>query len=139
MSNKEKELIKQHEGYRQDLYLDTKSIITGGYGHAFHVGSILPRFVWEQIFDYDYANDCRDYAALSLNLDSARKAVIIDMLHNLGYPKLLKFSNMLSAIKAGNWQLAHDEMKNSKWHDDVKGRAITLEHMMLTGRWPDEE
>jgi len=47
--------------------------------------------------------------------------------------------NMLNAVKAGNWQLACAEMKNSKWHNDVKGRAITLEHMMLTGRWPDEE
>lgn len=129
-------MIKRHEGYRQDIYLDTVGVPTGGYGHAFHLGSSLPQQVWCQIFYHDYQQAVRDYEVLDLDLDPVRRGVVLDMLFNLGLPRLLKFKNTLGAIRAGDWEAAARGMENSKWYGQVRQRAVELVRMMRTGEMP---
>ena len=127
-------MIKRHEGYRQNIYLDTAGVPTGGYGHAFHLGSSLPQQVWSLIFYHDYQQAVRDYEFLDLDLDPVRRAVVIDMLFNLGLPRLLKFKNTLGSIREGDWEAAALGMENSKWYGQVRQRAVELVRMMRTGK-----
>ena len=129
-------MIKRHEGYKASIYLDSTDVPTGGYGHAFHVGSILPDAIWEFIFRYDFAQVLRDYEALDLQLDDVRRAVVIDMLFNLGLGRMLKFKNTLAAMRAGDWEAAASGMENSKWYGQVRTRAVELVRMMRTGEMP---
>ena len=138
-----KAIIKRHEGYRGHIYIDTIGVPTGGYGHAFLPGSALPQEIWEQIFDHDYQIALDDYEKLDLELDPVRKAVVVDMLFNLGWNKFVGikdrpntgFRNTLAAIRAGDWEAAAQGMERSKWYQQVRIRAVELVKMMRTGEY----
>ena len=70
---------------------------------------------------------------MDLELDPVRKAIIIDMLFNLGLPGLRGFKNMFRALRADNYKRAADEMLDSKWAGQVGYRARKLADMMRTG------
>ena len=69
-------------------------------------------------------------------LDGVRQAVLVNMCFNLGWTRLAQFSRMLSAVRRGDYVEAAKEMKASLWAKQVKSRAVTLERMMETGKWP---
>ena len=131
------EMIKRHEGFRDEVYLDSEGIPTGGWGHAFIEGSEIPFDVSLKLFSHDFKNVLNDYKRLNLNLeDSIREAVILDMLFNLGLPRFLGFKKMLSALRGGDYEKAAEEMLDSKWARQVKSRAKELARLMKTGeRW----
>lgn len=66
-------------------------------------------------------------------LNEARQYVLVDMCFNMGITKLMGFKRMLRALELGDYKKASDEMKDSKWHSQVKSRAIDLERIMITG------
>jgi len=127
-------MIKRHEGYRETLYRDSLGFLSGGYGHCFHYGSALPQDIWEQIFEHDYGQAVADYKVLNLDLDPVRRAVIIDMLFNLGLNGVRQFKRMLKALRIGNYGGAANEMLDSQWMVQVGKRADELAMMMRTGK-----
>ena len=48
-------------------------------------------------------------------MNIARQAVLLDMCFNFGIGRLEGFHNTLAAMKAGDWQAAHDGMLDSAW------------------------
>lgn len=69
-----------------------------------------------------------------LNADtSLRKAVVIDMVYNLGLSGFKKFKKCLSAIEASNYGDAADEMMDSKWYAQVKNRGVRNVKYMRVG------
>lgn len=127
------DMIRRHEGYSDTVYLDTEGVPTGGYGHAFLVGSKISSYIANALLWLDAKTAFDDYDSLNLELDLVRRAVLIDMLFNLGRTKLLKFRKFLAALRAGDYELASVEMLDSKWAGQVKGRAIELAEMMKKG------
>lgn len=70
-------------------------------------------------------------------LDIVRQAVLIDMAYEVGGAGLAKFVNMLAAIRAGDWQGAHDALLDSKLAESqAPDREIRNATMFLTGKWP---
>lgn len=67
------------------------------------------------------------------NLNSERKAVLVNMAYNLGVSGLLSFKKMLDAIAKNDYSTAADEMKDSKWYFQVGNRAKRLESIMRNG------
>jgi lysozyme len=65
-----------------------------------------------------------------LNLDEARKRVLTEMVFNMGYSGVMAFQNMWTAIRAGNFDRAADEMLNSKWAKQVGDRSERLSKAM---------
>ena len=118
--------IRADEGYSPTLYVDTMGVLTGGYGHAFHVGSPLSHNMWESIFWDDVYSAIQDYDSLKLSLDEDRKNVIINMVYNLGLPKFLKFKKLIKALRKQDYEQAAFEMKNSKWYKQVGNRSERL-------------
>jgi len=131
------EILKRHEGYSDTVYLDTKGVPTGGYGHAFLAGSPIPREVADILFWHDTKSARDDFEKLHLDhLNPARRDVVIMLLFNLGLTKLRRFTKFLAALREENYPLAADELLDSKWAADVKiHRATELANAMRTGLW----
>jgi len=128
-----KTMIQRHEGYRPYVYYDTLGFPTGGYGHAFLNRSPISHDVAVLLFEEDFDRAVKDYNNLGLELDPVRRAVVIDMLFNLGLTKFMGFKLMIRALRSGWYHTAAEEMLDSKWAGQVKSRAFRLAAMMRTG------
>ena len=58
------------------------------------------------------------------------KLILCDMAYNLGETKLKGFKKMLSAVERGDYRIAADEMRNSKWFNQVGNRSKYLSELM---------
>lgn len=129
------DLIKNHEGYREEVYNDSLGFPTGGYGHAFLPGSKLRKYIWELIFCDDLADVAADYEKLGLDLDDVRRSACLDLLFNLGLTKLLKFKTFLKHMKSGNWPEAAAALENSRWFTQVARRGPRICALIREGKW----
>lgn len=129
------DMIRRHEGFRDKIYKCSAGILTCGFGHALHEGSYVPSDIAERFFNLDMKETLDNYNHLGLTLDSVRRAVVIDMLFNLGAVKFSRFKKMIAALRLGHYQMAADEMVDSKWYGQVGNRAKELELMMRTGEY----
>lgn len=129
------ELLKLHEGYRQFPYECSLGVLTVGYGRNLEHRGLSEEeasYLLEQdvklaeqfLFDYDY------YFQLSGN----RKAVLIDMMVNMGPSRLRGFKKMHAALTERNYELAALEMLDSLWARQVGGRAVTLSKIMHSNK-----
>lgn len=66
-------------------------------------------------------------------LDNERQFVLLDMCYNMGIPRVKTFAKMLAALEKGDYQTAAWEIRDSKYHNDVKRRAFDNEACMATG------
>jgi len=67
------------------------------------------------------------------SLDEPRLRACLNMVFNLGTTKFGTFGKLHAALKAGDWQLAHDEALNSKWATQVGARAERIANVLLNG------
>ena len=130
----EKQLIR-HEGMRTKPYTDTVGKLTIGVGRNLtDVGlSEEEAMVLLKNDINKVSNDLTDYLGWWNTLDESRRIVLMNLCFNLGITRLLGFRKFLLALQNGNYQEATNELINSAWHVQVKGRALELEHIMLTG------
>ena len=70
-------------------------------------------------------------------LNAPRQMVCVNMAFNLGMPRLNKFKKMWSAIEDEDYNNAAVEMLDSRWAEQVKGRATRLSDIMRTGELND--
>jgi lysozyme len=117
------------------VYLDTEGIETIGVGR-----NLRDRGLSKSEIDYLLDSDIRIcIKELSgsfpwfKELDTVRKRVLVDMMFNLGMPRLKSFVNMLSAIEKEDWAEASSEMLNSVWAEQVGNRSARLSEMMASG------
>lgn len=134
-TDKLKQQIKLHEGVEYRAYEDTQGILTIGVGR-----NLEDRGLSEDEVDYLLNNDikiCVKELKGSFDwyddLDDIRKRVLVDMMFNLGMPRLKGFVKMLEAIESGAWGAAAEEMLDSTWARQVGSRADRLSEMMETG------
>ena len=129
--------IKKHEGYSATVYVDSVGVPTVGYGHALLQGSKIPHMVAELLFDQDFDIAVKDYEILtlrwSINLDPVRRGVLVNMLFNMGMSRVSRFQKMLTALQAGDYDKAADEMLDSRWATQVGKRADELAKIMRNG------
>lgn len=131
--------------YPDPLSADGKPF-TVGLGHTgpeVHEGDVWTRERCMGAFYNDYAV-AEQVAAHVIRtscwagLTVPRRAVLADMAFNIGQHRLEGFANMLAAIRKGDWQRAHNELLDSAYAKQVKGRAIKNANVLLTGKWPGE-
>ena len=129
-------LIAKHEGLRLKPYKDTVGKLTIGYGRNLDdVG--ISQDIADQMLTEDVAQSikaCRKFKWFE-DLNEIRQAVIVNMVFNLGITRFRKFKKTIAHIKRRHYCYASDEMLDSKWARQVKGRAEELAHMMCTGQW----
>lgn len=132
---KQAKITGKYEGLRLKPYRCTAGKLTIGYGR-----NLDDRGITFEEAEYLLMNDversyqeCVNYIDGFLGLDEQRQYVLVDMMFNLGWTRLSKFKNFLSAVKAKDWELAGNHMTDSKWYQQVGRRAIELVRIMRTG------
>ena len=137
-----KEDLVRHEGYVTEIYLDSENLPTFGIGHLVtendmeHTWPVGTPVTDERILQV-FHDDCKvaidDAEQLVDDLychpDSVIR-VLVNMVFNLGRPRLSKFKNMLTAVNDKDYSKAADEMIDSKWYRQVKTRGVELVEIM---------
>jgi lysozyme len=149
-----REQLSRHEGRRRFVYDDAtgKPVAIGsqirgklsiGVGRNLEDKGIDDAEI-DFMLDNDISDAIRDALTLRWfeSLDPVRQAVIVELIFNMGLPRLLGFRKLLAAMAEQRWPYAAAELANSKWQRQVdptlgdgKGRADTLIHMIRTGAW----
>ena len=132
-----KELI-QDEGVKYEVYLDHLGYKTFGIGHLckatdpendFDVGQEVSKERVDECFLADIEQVIEDCTILYdefYTLPDEAQLIIANMMFNLGRPRLSKFIRMRENVIKGNWKSAEEEMRNSRWFDQVPNRAERL-------------
>jgi lysozyme len=129
--------IKQHEGYKDEIYLDSEGKPTCGWGHHLWIGSRVPLEASEAFFKQDVADAVREFTKLPSkfrnHLNESRRRVIVEMLFNMNLQKVLNFRKFWAAVELEDWVEARAQLLDSRWAAQVKGRAIELADRFLLG------
>jgi lysozyme len=154
------ELVKMiaiHEGIVLNVYQDHLGIDTVGIGRNLQDRGITDgelSFI-NKTMDEVYENGLTEEEAYYLcmndiaivekellankpivnQLNDVRQMVLVDMAFNMGVPRLMAFKNMWLAIEKVNYQLANEEMIDSRWAGQVGSRAMKLSLAMKNGEW----
>lgn len=131
--------LKKHEGLKFSAYEDTEGYITIGYGRMIdeRIGGRISEKEAEFLLMNDIEKTMEEAKKMAFyeKLDPVRKAVVVNMLFNMGLPRFNTFVKFQQALGTGDFQRAADEMLNSKWAKQVKGRAVELSKQMQKGEW----
>lgn len=128
--------LKKHEGIELKPYKCTSNKLTIGIGRNLEDVGIS-----EHEAEYLLMNDLDTYMTAAktydwyAGLNDARKAVIVNMLFNMGQTNFNKFLKMKQALDVGDYSEAAKQMLDSKWAKQVKGRSAELSKQMETGKW----
>ena len=82
-----------------------------------------------ELFDQDVQVTIDECKLLYNNFDELpeeAQQIIANMMFNMGRPRLSRFHKMKRAVDAGDWEEAGNQMKDSRWYDQVTTRAERL-------------
>lgn len=134
------EHIKQSEGFETKLYKCPADKWTIGYG--FNLEDVgIPQAVADFWLAYNLSQIDREFTRtfqhrpFMKTISHARKAVLIDMIYNMGIGSFMGFRKFLTALDEQDYEKAAEEMLDSKWATQVKGRAVRLSEIIMTGTW----
>ena len=132
MSKLRKSLVK-HEDERSFPYVDSLGNITIGIGYNLSARGLSDTWINNQFNeDVSYFYGCLSALPWFASLNEDRKIVIVDMSF-IGIKKLLTFTEMIAALEKQDYEAAANEMLNSEWAKEVKGRATDLAQGMRLG------
>jgi len=130
--------LAEDEGCKYEIYLDHLGLPTCGIGHlitaddpesAMSVGTEISEERVQLLFRRDVSiavDECKRLYPDFDQLPEEVQRIICNMMFNMGYPRLSKFVGMKSAIDSKLWDVAADEMIDSRWFDQVPNRAKRL-------------
>ena len=133
--------IRDHEGCRDEVYLDSLGKATIAIGHLvqpherdrFKPGFKITADEIEDLFLIDLNRACAGAEQLigelykgDKRLPQAIEHVIVEMVFQLGKTGVSKFAKMWKALSEGNRKQASLEMKDSRWHSQTPVRCEAL-------------
>ena len=127
------------EGVKYEIYADHLGYPTFGVGHliteddkehGLPLGTSIDQDrVWEAFEkDLDIAIDeCEIlYEAAWHNFPDEVQEILVNMMFNMGRPRLSKFKKFNAALCEHDWATAAVEGRDSRWHKQVTNRAERL-------------
>lgn len=69
-----------------------------------------------------------------MNLNDARQEIVLSMAYQMGVSSVCKFTGMIAAAKAKDWDKMADEALDSKWHKQTPARAERHALVLRTGK-----
>ena len=140
-----KKRIQEHEGFRDVAYNDTLGIATIGWGHMIlpedniQIGNKYSVEFLKEVFEKDFniavkgaKKVIEEYIPNLYTQDLTQsqieliEGVLIEMVFQMGRPRVSKFKKTLKAINEGDFTTAADEMLDSRWADQTGG----IQHKM---------
>lgn len=123
------------EGRSNKMYRDSRGIESIGIGHNLRDVPISDAAV-DQIFADDLAPIEGQVRALFPCFDAltdARKAVLCNMMFNMGPQTFAGFQTFIRLVNAGDFDTAADDMLVTLWAKQVGARAVRLSTAMREG------
>ena len=120
--------LKEHEGFRPDVYKCSEGFDTIGWGFA----------IKDLVLDKDIADMILERKVLALIsrvrkkfdwLDSVPpevQGVLVEMSYQMGLSGVSKFKKALHAMQMLQWSVAADELLDSRWAKQTPNRAQEL-------------
>lgn len=138
--NREKvyEQLKIDEGVKYEIYLDHLGLPTFGVGHlildsdpeeGLEVGTPVSEERVKLCFETDLDYAIAECEILYKNwhfLPDEVQQILVNMMFNMGRPRLTKFKKFNAAISRRDWQEASKEGRDSRWYRQVTNRAERL-------------
>ena len=139
--------LKEDEGVRYDIYNDHLGYPTFGVGHLITendpefgkpIGTPVTEERVREVFDRDLETSIRECNNLYGegdfgNLPDEVQQILVNMMFNMGRPRLSGFKKFNAAIESKDWMEAAKEGRDSRWYKQVTNRAerlmIRLEHL----------
>jgi len=141
------EMIKKHEGVRTKPYKDSLGLWTVGVGHLIGDGKSLPpewdRELTKEEVETLFLKDYEKHKQMAMKTPGWSKAnetgqaAMIDLAFNMGGSWYKKFPATSKALEAGDFEKAADNLKDSKWYQQVKSRGVTIVDMIRNGKRTD--
>ncbi len=131
MTNNNNELIKRikrAEGLKLTLYKDSLGYATIGWGRLLdpRKGGHISTDEAELML-YNDIEACKTElcgVAWYVNQDEVRKGVLIELTFNMGLENLMKFKNMIAALKIKDYKTASAELNDSLWAKQVQQSRV---------------
>ena len=126
------------EGVKYEIYEDHLGYPTFGIGHlvlksdeefGMPIGSVVTHERVNASFKHDLAvaiDECSILYNTWNCFPEEVQEILVNMMFNLGRPRLSKFKNFKAALEAEQWELAASEGRNSLWYRQVGNRAERL-------------
>jgi lysozyme len=130
--------LEVDEGVVYEVYNDHLGYPTFGIGHLIKtndpefgepIGTPISKERVADAFagDFDISvNECKVLYSFWEELPEEVQEILVNMMFNLGRPRLSKFKNFKKAVDAGDWKTAGVEGRDSLWHRQVGNRAERL-------------
>ena len=134
LNDLKQQLIK-HEGLELMPYKCTAGKLTIGVGRNIEDRGISydeAMFLLENDLTLYHVELMKAFPVVD-QLDVVRQYTLVNMAFNLGITKLRQFKLMWAAIEDNDFEVAAQEMLNSKWSRDVGQRSLQLSEQMRTG------
>ena len=135
--NKLIEQLKRHEGVELKPYKDTVGKWTIGVGRNLDDIGIS-----EQEAEMLLLNDIKEAERQLIatmpwtqELDEVRFSALLNFVFNVGIGTASKFVNAMEALRQRNYDMAADEMLDSRWSKQVGQRSIEVTEQIRTGEW----
>lgn len=126
------------EGVVYEVYLDSLGYPTFGIGHlileedqedGINIGTPVSKTRVTEVFqaDLDTAiSECKVLYGMWCTFPDEVQEIIVNMMFNLGRPRLSRFRNFKKAVDAHDWKQAAIDGRDSKWYRQVGNRAERL-------------
>ena len=126
------------EGIVHEVYLDHLGYATFGIGHlitdkdpeqGYTVGTAISEERVTEAFQSDLdisIGECKVLFDLWDTYPGEVQEILVNMMFNLGRPRLSKFKNFKKAVDSGDWAKAGIEGRDSLWWKQVGNRAERL-------------
>lgn len=132
--------LKLDEGVEYEIYKDHLGYPTFGVGHLITkddneydepMGTTVSEERVRECFEKDLdtsIGECRTLYGEGKfrDLPDEVQQILVNMMFNMGRPRLSGFKKFNAAIEAGNWTEAAKEGRDSRWYDQVTNRAERL-------------
>ena len=130
--------LELDEGVKYEIYEDHLGYPTFGIGHlvlksdeefGMPIGSVVTHERVNASFKHDLAvaiDECSILYNTWNCFPEEVQEILVNMMFNLGRPRLSKFKNFKAALEAKQWELAASEGRNSLWYRQVGNRAERL-------------
>jgi len=132
--------LKYDEGVVYEVYEDHLGYPTFGVGHLIvegdpefgkEIGTPVDEERVREVFDRDLDIAIGECHALYTegcfeDLPDEVQQILVNMMFNMGRPRLSQFKKMNAAIADGDWKVAAMEGRDSRWYRQVTKRAERL-------------
>ena len=131
------EQLIRHEGMELKPYKCTSDKLTIGVGRNLQDVGITKEEALV-LLENDVRNveqQLKHYMPWSETLDPVRRAALINFVFNVGIGTALKFENAMAALKASDFDIAAEQLLDSRWANQVGQRRMEISEQIRTGEW----